>query len=84
MNTIGIRELRRRTSELIRLVREDGLEIQITHRGRVVALLVPAPQARTDEEEARAWVELDRLAAEIGACWPQSISAAEAVSEARR
>jgi prevent-host-death family protein len=44
MTTVGVRELRQRASELLRLV-EKGETIQITDRGRPVALLGPLPEA---------------------------------------
>jgi prevent-host-death family protein len=43
MASVGIRELRQRASELVRRV-EDGESIQITDRGRPVALLSPLPE----------------------------------------
>jgi prevent-host-death family protein len=43
MTTVGVRELRQRASELLRLV-ENGETIEITDRGRPVALLGPLPQ----------------------------------------
>jgi len=43
MTSVGVRELRQRASELLRLV-EDGETIEITDRGRPVALLGPLPQ----------------------------------------
>jgi prevent-host-death family protein len=39
---VGIRELRQRASELLRLV-ERGETVEITDRGRPVALLTPLP-----------------------------------------
>jgi len=42
MITVGIRELRQRASELLRLV-EQGEVIEISDRGRPVALLGPLP-----------------------------------------
>ena len=41
MPVIGIRELRERTSEVLRQVREDSAEYVITHQGRPVALILP-------------------------------------------
>jgi len=84
MLTVGIRELKQRTSELIRMVHENGTEIQVTHRGKVVALLIPARPPITSEEETRAWIDLDQLASQIGLRWPEGVTAAEAVDEARR
>jgi prevent-host-death family protein len=42
MTTVGIRELRQRASELLRRV-EAGETIEVTDRGRPVALLAPLP-----------------------------------------
>jgi prevent-host-death family protein len=42
MATVGIRELRQRASELIRRV-ERGETIEVTDRGRPVAVLAPLP-----------------------------------------
>lgn len=84
MITVGIRELKQQASELVRRVRETGDPVQVTYHGKVVALLVPAGRRRDPEQEAQAWMELDRLAAEIGARWPEGLSAEQAVSEGRR
>lgn len=43
MTSVGIRELRQRASELIRKV-EAGETIEITDRGRPVAVLAPLPE----------------------------------------
>jgi prevent-host-death family protein len=43
MASVGIRELRQRASELLRRV-EDGERIEITDRGRPVAVLAPLPK----------------------------------------
>jgi prevent-host-death family protein len=44
MTTVGIRELRQRASELLRRV-EAGETIEVTDRGRPVAVLAPLPEA---------------------------------------
>ncbi len=84
MVTVGVRELKQQASELIRLVRETGSEVQVTHRGKVVALLIPVAPSKIKSTENRSWANLDTLAAEIGARWPKGVSAAQAVSESRR
>ena len=84
MTTVGIRQLKQQASQLVRMVREQGGEVQITYRGAVVALLIPARRAEPGEGAGRAWMELDHLAAEIGARWPAGLSAAEAVAEGRQ
>lgn len=43
MTSVGIRELRQRASQLLRLV-ERGETIEITDRGRPVAVLGPPPE----------------------------------------
>ena len=43
MTSIGIRELRQRASELLRRV-EQGETIEVTDRGRPVAVLSPPPE----------------------------------------
>jgi prevent-host-death family protein len=54
---VGVRELRQRASELLRLVQE-GETIEVTDRGRPVALLSPIP-AGTPLERLRAQGEID-------------------------
>jgi prevent-host-death family protein len=81
MITVGIRELKQQASELVRIVRETGEEVQVTYHGEVVALLIPVKPAKNSE---KAWAKLDNLAVEIGARWPKGVSAAEALTEARR
>lgn len=44
MTTVGVRELRQRASELLRRV-ESGETIEVTDRGRPVAVLAPLPEA---------------------------------------
>ena len=83
MLTVGVRELKQQTSELIRMVRETGSEIQVTYHGQVVALLVPVNKLKS-KASSRAWTQLDNLAAEISANWKTGVSAARAVSEGRR
>lgn len=52
MTSVGVRELRQRASELLRLV-EGGETVEITDRGRPVALLTPLPSG-TPLERLRA------------------------------
>jgi prevent-host-death family protein len=46
MRTIGVRELRQRASDVLRLA-EGGETFQVTDRGRPVALITPLPAAGT-------------------------------------
>jgi prevent-host-death family protein len=49
MASVGVRELRQRASELLRRV-EAGETIEITDRGRPVALLSPMPEGGPYEQ----------------------------------
>lgn len=84
MRSIGIRELKARTSEVLRRVRERREEVAVTHHGRVIARVVPVAPERRRRRPAAAWSTLDRVAREIGARWPKGWSAARAVREGRR
>jgi prevent-host-death family protein len=57
MRSVGVRELRQRASELLRLV-EQGETVEITDRGRPVALLGPLPSGSA-LERLRASGDLD-------------------------
>lgn len=67
MNTVGVRELRQGASDLLRRV-EAGETIQVTDRGRPVALLSPIPDVgplerlRTEGGLYEATGDLDGLA----------------------
>jgi prevent-host-death family protein len=50
--SIGIRELRQYASRYLRLVEERGEPIEITDRGRPVALLTPVPKGSRIEQLA--------------------------------
>jgi prevent-host-death family protein len=63
MTSVGVRELRQRASELLRLV-EHGETVEITDRGRPVALLTPSPQG-TPLERLRAAGEIDAASEDL-------------------
>jgi prevent-host-death family protein len=49
MTSVGVRELRQRASELLRRI-EQGETIQVTDRGRPVAILAPPPSGNVLEQ----------------------------------
>ena len=51
MPKVGVRELKNRTSEILRAVREEGTEYVITYQGRPMAILLPI-----DEEDLEDYV----------------------------
>lgn len=63
MTSVGVRELRQRASELLRLV-ERGETVEITDRGRPVAQLAPLP-AGTPLEQMRAAGDIDPASADV-------------------
>ena len=82
---VGIRDLKQRTSELLRLVRERGESIDISDRGEVVARIVPVARPTASAVRARkVWRDIDRVAEEISKDWPRGIGAVRAMREARR
>jgi prevent-host-death family protein len=63
MTSVGVRELRQRASELLRLV-EAGETIEVTDRGRPVAVLAPLPN-RGALERLRAAGDISAAAADF-------------------
>ena len=80
MTRVGVRELRQRASELLRLV-AGGETIEITDRGRPVALLSPLPggspleRLRASGEVDPATADLDDLPAPLPSRAPEPPSA---------
>jgi prevent-host-death family protein len=80
---VGVRELKAKTSDVLRRV-EHGEIIEITNHGRVVARLVPAlPPAQHDEALA-VLADMEQLAAEIGARDLEPVDTAMLIHEERR
>jgi prevent-host-death family protein len=84
MATVGIRDLKRRTSEIVRRVREEHASVDITYRGRVVARIVPVDRDSEKGQASDAWTDLDALGCEIAERWPHGVSAVDAVRDVRR
>jgi prevent-host-death family protein len=63
MTSVGVRELRQSASELLRRV-QQGETIEITDRGRPVALLSPLPD-RGPLERLRAGGQLDEATGDL-------------------
>lgn len=84
MRSIGVRELKQRTSQVLRGLQARGEEIEITRYGRAIARLVPVGRTPSRRRMAAAWSTLDQVAREIGARWPKGRSVIAAVREGRR
>jgi prevent-host-death family protein len=85
MKSVGVRELKTHASEILRGVRERGETVELTFHGRAIALVVPvSPSPAGEEDLATLWADIDRLADEIAAHWPEGVSAEDAVNDVRR
>ena len=63
---IGIRELKQRTSEITRRVREDQQPYEVTYHGRTIARIVPIEtptSSLSPEEFMREWDRLSKVLA---------------------
>lgn len=92
MSLIGVRELRERTSEVIRRVREERAEYVVTYRGRPVAVILPMDTERAEAEMVEVckravlgdWERYEQLAEEIRRAWPFDVSTQDLVDAIRR
>ncbi len=87
MEEISIRDLKNRTSDVMRRVRTLKEPVAVTYRGHVVANIVPVeePKEAAAEKAARVWAEMDKLTEEIRRMSPPGpgLSAVELVREQR-
>ncbi len=76
MRSVGIREFRTHASRILREV-EQGEEVLITKRGKVIARIVPAVRETADSEEVDEsdliWSDSGRLAEEIARSLPSDL-----------
>jgi len=84
MEKIGIRELKARVSEVVRVVKEQRARYIITQRGRPVALLLPLDALPSQPDPKEVWAQLEQIRDEFGKGWQSDQSAVEILSEMRR
>jgi len=53
------------------MVRVERRQIEITLRGKPVAMVIPIEKLPVGQETSHEWDTLDRLTAETGARWPE-------------
>lgn len=86
MDSVGIKELKRDASGVLRRVRENKETIEVTYRGKVVARIVPienseqTPKRKWEDD----WEDMNELADRISKRWPKEVSAVDAVREQRQ
>ena len=81
---IGIRELKKRVSEVVRAVKEKRARYVITQRGKPAALIIPLDAEPPTDKGDEVWDRLMQLGEEIGKGWQSEKSAVEILSEMRR
>jgi prevent-host-death family protein len=81
---IGIRELKTRASEVVRVVKEQRVRYVVTQRGKPAALIIPLDADYDHAKADEVWERLEKLGEEIGKGWQSEKSAVEILSEMRR
>ena len=81
---IGIRELKSRTPEVIRAVKEERARYVITQRGKPAALIIPVDAAPPEKSADEVWERLMKIGGELSKGWQSEKSAVEILSELRR
>jgi prevent-host-death family protein len=91
MPLIGVRELRARTAEVLRRVREEKQEYVITHQGEPVALLLPIDEQAVQAAILQAahgaagngWERYSQVAELVRAGWPAGAATQRLLDEVR-
>lgn len=84
MKEIGIRELKARTSEVVREVKESRARYVVTQRGKPVAVIIPVEALPPEKSADEVWERLMKIREELGKGWQSEKSAVEILSEIRR
>ena len=81
---IGIRELKSRTSEIVRAVKEERARYVVTQRGKPVATIIPIDAMLPGKDRDDGWEKLLALRARLGKDKSKKKSSVEILSEMRR
>lgn len=88
MLSLDVHELIERIDEMLLKIEEEGEIIEVTKHNEITARMEPVQKRRQADLDAQndqaTWSELELISAEISACWPQGVSAVEAVQDARQ
>jgi len=92
MPTIGVRELRQQTSELLRRVQEEKAEYIITNQGQPVAILLPLDAEAVEQAildvgkrgAARGWDAYAQVVERVREAWPADTDTQAALDDVRR
>jgi prevent-host-death family protein len=91
MPLIGVRDLRQRTAEVLRRVREEKAEYVVTYQGRPIALLLPVDaevvEAAVVDASKKAvvggWEAYARVTEKVRQAWPAERDTQEVLDEIR-
>lgn len=87
MPRVGVKELKNRTTQIVRDVREHATEYVVTLDGNPVAVLRPYTaddEPSVSDEQIEAFLQRwDAMSKRVTAVWPSHISAVAAVREQR-
>lgn len=84
MKTIGLPELETHLGDILREIQETGETIVVTRDGEPIARVTPMRNHLGEQDRYSIIESLDTLAAQIGAHWPEGVSALDAVHDVRR
>jgi len=92
MAIIGVRELRARTAEILRKIRQERAEYVVTQQGKPVALLLPVSDEVVEKALVQAgrqslagsWEAYASLAETIRSTWPKDRKSQELLDGIRR
>jgi prevent-host-death family protein len=83
MRSVGVKELKERTTEILKEV-SAGERVAVTHYGRVVAHLVPPRRKLSPEEIEEVMAKADEISDAIERAHPGPVDAVKVVREGRR
>ncbi len=81
---IGIRELKSRTSEVVRAVKEQRARYVVTQRGVPVAAIIPMDAMLPEKKDEESWDRLMEIRKKLGKGKKNKKSSVEILSEMRR
>ena len=87
MKTYAVCELEEHLNEILRLVQEKKEVIEITSGGELIAHVIPAGLTHKPDwlvpPEGDILTDMERVAREISARWPEGVSALDAIRDVR-
>ena len=84
MEEIGVRELKARTSDIVRAVKEERARYIVTQRGKPAALIIPVDAVLPEKSLDDSWNKLLEIREKLGKRKRNKKSSVEILSEMRR